>query len=241
MKNILKFLSVLILVSGNLVQAQSLDDILKEHFSAIGQDSLLKVNTQRLKGKMVQGGVEIPIIQLAKRPNKVRIEGTFQALTFVQTFNGKEGWAVNPFAGVTDPQPMPEDALKSMKYQSDMDGMLWNWKDKGYTVTNDGKEDMEGTPCYKIKVVTKEGDTFTYYIDSDSYIMLRTNSKIKIMGNESEADSYYSNYMHIHGMAVPGKVENKVHDQLMGTIVIDTLDLNMVLPDSLFEKPTKKL
>jgi hypothetical protein len=47
--------------------------------------------------------------------------------------------------------------------------------------------------------------------------------------------------MHIHGMAVPGKVENKVHDQLMGTIVIDTLDLNMVLPDSLFEKPTKKL
>jgi hypothetical protein len=241
MKNILKFLSVLILVSGNLVQAQSLDDILKEHFSAIGQDSLLKVNTQRLKAKMVQGGVEIPIIQLAKRPNKVRVEGTFQALTFVQTFNGKEGWAVNPFAGVTDPQPMPEDALKSMKYQSDIDGMLWNWKDKGYTVTYDGKEDMEGTPCYKIKVVTKEGDTFTYYIDSDSYIILRTNSKIKIMGNESEADSYYSNYMHIHGMAVPGKVENKVHDQLMGTIVIDTLDLNMVLPDSLFEKPTKKL
>jgi hypothetical protein len=241
MKNILKFLSVLILVSGNLVQAQSLDDILKEHFSAIGQDSLLKVNTQRLKGKIIQGGVEIPIIQLAKRPNKVRVEGTFQALTFVQTFNGKEGWAVNPFAGVTDPQPMPEDALKSMKYQSDMDGMLWNWKDKGYTVTYDGKEDMEGTPCYKIKVVTIEGDTFTYYIDSDSYIMLRTNSKIKIMGNESEADSYYSNYMHIHGMAVPGKVENKVHDQLMGTIVIDTLDLNMVLPDSLFEKPTKKL
>ena len=71
--------------------------------------------------------------------------------------------------------------------------------------------------------------------------MLRTNSKIKIMGNESEADSYYSNYMQIHGMAVPGKVENKVHDQLMGTIVIDTLDLNMVLPDSLFEKPAKKL
>jgi hypothetical protein len=241
MKNILKILSVLLLVTSNLVQAQSLDDILKDHFSAIGQDSLLKVNTQRLKGKMVQGGVEIPIIQMAKRPDKMRVQGTFQDLTFVQTYNGKEGWSLNPFTGATDPQPMSEDELKTMKYQADMDGMLWNWKNKGYTVTYEGKEDMQGTSCHKIKVVTEEGDTFTYYIDSDSYIMLRTNSKIKIMGNESEADSYYSNYMQIHGMAVPGKVENKVHDQLMGTIVIDTLDLNMVLPDSLFEKPAKKL
>ena len=48
-----------------------------------------------------------------------------------------------------------------------MDGMLWNWKEKGYTVTFDGKEDMEGTSCYKIKVDTKEGDSFTYYIDAE--------------------------------------------------------------------------
>jgi hypothetical protein len=189
---------------------------------------------------MVQGGIEIPIIQMAKRPDKVRFQGTFQDLTFVQTYNGKEGWSLNPFQGATDPQPMSDDELKSMKYQADMDGMLWNWKDKGYTVTYDGKEDMEGTPCYKIKVVTKEGDSFTYYIDSDSYILLRTNSKIKVMGNESEGDTYYSNYKQIHGMAVPGKIENKVHDQLAGTIVVDTVKVNIQLPDSLFDKPSKK-
>jgi hypothetical protein len=241
MKNILKILSVLLLISANPIQSQSLDDVLKQHFSAIGQDKLLKVNTQRVTGKMIQNGVEIPFTQLGKRPDKVRVEGTFQALTFVQTFNGKEGWAVNPFAGVTDPQPMPEDALKSMKYQSDMDGMLWNWKDKGYTVTFDGKEDMEGTSCFKIKLVTKDGDTFTYYIDSDSYILLRTNTKLKIMGNETNTDTYYSNYRQIEGMAVPGKIENKMNGQPAGTIVVDTVVINTVLPDSLFQKPAKKL
>ena len=61
---------------------------------------------------MIQGGIEIPFIQMAKRPDKVRVEGTFQALTFIQTYNGKEGWSLNPFAGVTDPQPMTEDELK---------------------------------------------------------------------------------------------------------------------------------
>ncbi len=137
--------------------AQSLDDILKEHFSAIGQDSIIKVNTQKLTGKMIQGGIEIPFIQMAKRPDKIRVEGTFQGLTFIQTYNGKEGWSLNPFAGVTDPQPRSEDDLKGMHYQADMDGMLWNWNEKGYTVTFDGKDDMEGTSCFKIKLDAKRG------------------------------------------------------------------------------------
>ena len=155
MKNILKILSVLLLVTSNLVQAQSLDDILKDHFSAIGQDSLLKVNTQRLKGKMVQGGVEIPIIQMAKRPDIMRVQGTFQDLTFVQTYNGKEGWSLNPFTGATDPQPMSEDELKTMKYQADMDGMLWNWKNKGYTVTYEGKKICKVPRVIRLKLSLK--------------------------------------------------------------------------------------
>ncbi len=239
MKKYTTFFTVLFLIAGNSIMAQSLDDILKEHFSAIGQDSILKGNTQKLTGKMIQGGIEIPFIQMAKRPDKIRVEGTFQGLTFIQTYNGKEGWSLNPFAGVTDPQPMSEDDLKGMHYQADMDGMLWNWNEKGYTVTFDGKDDMEGTSCLKIKLDTKEGDSFTYYIDSDSYLMLRSNSKMKRMGNEMESDTYYSNYMMVHGIAVPGKIETKMKDQLMGTLVIENVELNTDLDDALFEKPVK--
>ncbi len=239
MKKSTTFFTVLFLVTGNAIMAQSLDDILKEHFSAIGQDSIIKVNTQKLTGKMIQGGIEIPFIQMAKRPDKIRVEGTFQGLTFIQTYNGKEGWSLNPFAGVTDPQPMSEDDLKGMHYQADMDGMLWNWNEKGYTVTFDGKDDMEGTSCFKIKLDTKEGDLFTYYIDADSYLMLRSNSKMKRMGNEMESDTYYSNYMMVGGIAVPGKIETKMKDQLMGTLVIENVELNTELDDTLFEKPVK--
>lgn len=240
MKNITAFFSFLLLVYGSIAQSQSLDDILKKHFTAMGQDNLLKINTQKLTGKLIQSGIEIPFIQMAKRPDKVRVEGTFQGLTFIQTFNGKEGWNINPFTGVTEPQPFSEDELKSMRYQSDMDGMLWNWKEKGYTVTFDGNEDMEGTSCFKIKLLTKEGDAFTYYIDSDSYVMIRSNTKIKVMGNETEADTYYANYMQVEGIAVPGKIETKMKEQLVMTLVIDKVELNTELADSLFEKPTKQ-
>jgi outer membrane lipoprotein-sorting protein len=239
MKKMSAFLSVLFLISMIPVQSQNLDDILKEHFSASGQDKLIKLKTQKLTGKMIQSGIEIPIIQMAKRPNKMRMEGTFQSLTFIQTYNGKEGWSINPFAGVAEPQPMTADELRSMSNQADMDGMLWDWKGKGYTVTSEGKEDMEGTSCFKIKLVTKEGDSYIYYIDTDSYIMIRSTTKTKVMGNETEADTYYSNYTQVDGLAVPGKIETKMNGQLMMTLVIEKVEFDTDLNDSLFEKPVK--
>jgi hypothetical protein len=42
-------------------------------------------------------------------------------------------------------------------------------------------------------------------------------------------------------MAVPGKIENKMNGQSAGTIVVDTVVINTILPDSLFQKPAKKL
>jgi hypothetical protein len=238
-KSVLLF-TALLLAIGCTAVAQSLDDVLNDHFSATGQDNLLKVNTQKMTGKMIQSGLEIPFIQMIKRPGKVRVEATLQNLTLIQTFNGAEGWTINPFAGVTDPQPMSEDEVKSMKYNADMDGMLWNWKEKGYTVTLEGEEDMEGTPCNVIKLVTGTGDTFTFYIDSDTSIILRLNTKMLVMGNETESDTYLSNYMMVGGIAVPGKIETKMKGQLVMTLVVDKAELNNDLDDALFEKPVTK-
>lgn len=239
MKKIAVLFSALLLVSGTYLSAQSLDDVLKEHFKAIGQEKLLKVNSVKTTGKLLQSGLEIPFIQMSKRPDCMRVEGTFQGLSFIQTFNGKEGWNLNPFAGATEPQPFSEDELKSMKYSADMDGMLWNMKEKGYTATLEGKEDMEGTSCFKIKLVTKEGDVFNYYLDADSYMMIRTNTKVKIQGNETETDTYYSNYMQVEGLAIPGKVDTKMNGQVVMTLITDKAELDLELDKSLFEKPAK--
>ncbi|MRR21690.1 hypothetical protein EG830_01765 [bacterium] len=238
MKKSLLLIASLLLVAGGSLLAQSLDEVLAEHFSATGQDNILKVNSQKVTGKVIQSGLEIPFVQYAKRPGKVRIEATLQGLTLIQTFNGTEGWVINPFAGVTTPQPMTEDQLRSIKYQADSDGMLWNWKDKGYQVTLEGKEDMEGTSCYKIKLVTEPGDVFTFYIDADTYIMLRQNAKIKVMGNESESDNYYSNYSMVEGIAMPGKAETKINGQLVVTMIFEKMELNPALEDTMFDKPS---
>ena len=237
MKKITALLTVMLLATGSTLMCQSLDDVLGEHFAAIGQDNQLKVNSARMTGKLVQGGIEIPFVQMIKRPKKVRVEATFQDLTLIQTFNGEEGWSVNPFTGVTEPQPMSADEVRSMNYTADMDGMLWDYASKGYTVTLEGSEDMEGTQCFVVKLVTDSGDTFTYYMDADTYIILRTNNKIMIMGNETETDTYQSNYMMVDGIAVPGKIETKMQGQVVMTLVVDKVEFNPEFDDALFEKP----
>jgi hypothetical protein len=239
MKKSLLF-SLALLVSGTFLQAQTLDEVLKEHFSAVGQDKLVKVQNMKVTGKLVQMGIEIPFIQTMARPTSMRVEGTFQGLTFIQTYNGKEGWNINPFAGQTEPQPFGEDDMKTVKYQADMNGMLWNYTDKKYTVELEGKEDMEGTPCFKIKITTPEGDIFTYFLDAESYLPLKTVAKVKVQGNETELETFYSNYFQVEGIAYAGKTESKMGGQVVNTILSEKVEFNLELDSTLFDKPVKK-
>ena len=91
------------------VQAQDLDKVLKNHFEAIGQDKVLKTKGIKMEGSINQMGMEIPFKAMQVRPDKMRTEGTFQGMTFIQVYNGEKGWTINPFTGSSEPQPMGPD------------------------------------------------------------------------------------------------------------------------------------
>ena len=239
MKKTVTFLLVILLAAGSALRSQTLDEILKKYFAATGQDSLLKINCMKTTGKFIQGGIELPFTQIVCRPLSIRMEISFQGLTMIQAYNGKDGWSINPFSGATTVQPMSDDDLKQMNYSADMDGMLWKAAEKGYKLSYEGKDDMEGTDCYILKVVTKADDVFKYYIDSDSYILLKVNSKVKVMGNESESDTYFSNYRMIGGMAIAGKSESKMNGQLMNTMVTDKVETGFKADSTSFNRPKK--
>jgi len=229
-------LLLLIVASSNLLTAQNLDEVLENHFDAIGQKKLKKVETVTTKGKINQMGIDVPFVQISVRPNLFRVQGTFQGLSFIQTYNGVEGWTVNPFAGTTEPEPIPADQMKELKVQADMDGILWQWKEKGYNVTLDSTEEVEGTPCYRVKVVVPEGSTYVNFIDKESFLLIKTNTKSTMMGAEVESESFYSNYMQIEGITFPGKIENRYNGVTSEIILIEAVELNKEYATTLFDK-----
>ena len=50
---------------------------------------------------------------------------------------------------------------------------LWTIKEKGNTVELVGKEDLEGTPVYKLKVTLKTGEVRYFFLDAENYLDLK--------------------------------------------------------------------
>lgn len=239
MKKIAVSFITVLFISTAFLSAQSLDEVLEGNFEVMGIEELIDAKTSQTSGKMIQMNMEIPFKQYSAHPKKLRIEATLQGLTLIQTYNGKEGWSLNPFMGMTEPQAMSADELKNTEIQADFEGMLYNWQDKGYTVSLEENDEVEGAECYVVKAVSEEGDVFTYYMDVDSYVVLKMNSKVKIQGQEVESDTYMSNYQEGDGFVYAGKIETRMGSQVTATIIIDEMVIGNELDDSMFEKPTK--
>jgi len=234
----LSIIAVLFLSTAN-ISAQSLNEILDNYFEVLGQETMLAAKSSQSTGKMIQMGLEIPFKQYAQAPNNFRVEATFQEMTLIQTYNGKEGWSINPFMGSTEPVPMNEDELKNTEIQADYEGQLWNWKDKGYTVTLEENEEVEGVDCFVVKAVSKDGDINSYFIDSENYVLIKMNSKLKMQGQEVESDTFMSNYKEGDGFIYAGKMETRMNGQVTATIVLDEVTLGEEFDSSMFDKPVK--
>lgn len=237
MKKLFSVLFALSIVFSLNLQAQDLEEILENHFDVVGQDKLLKINTIKTIGNVVQGGMELPFTMYMSRPMKFRMEISIQGQQIIQAFDGESGWLINPMAGTLDPQDMGPDELKQMKEQADMDGELYNYKEKGSTLELIGTEEAEGTEVYNLKLTKENGDVSHYFIDTETYIILKTTTKRMIQGVEIEGETILGNYQMIDGMAFPFSISTGMNGQIMVEIVITEFIFDVDMDDDFFSKP----
>ena len=220
--------------------AQTVDEVIKKSIDARGGIQKIKaVKSVRMTGKVTPQGLEIPIVLQAKRPSFVRIDATFQGKSQTQAYDGETGWKIDPFQGSPDPEKVAGDDLKELQEQSDLDGGLIDYKEKGHSVELMGKEDVEGTPAYKLKLTLKTGDVRYIYLDAENYLELKVSLKRKTPGGEIEIDQYPGNYKPVNGIIFPYSIETKVRGQSVNTIIIDKIELDVAIDESVFKMPAK--
>jgi|OpeIllAssembly_1097287.scaffolds.fasta_scaffold213973_1 outer membrane lipoprotein-sorting protein len=225
---------------SGLAQDLTLDDVLSKYYEATGVNHVKEWNTLIMTGKSVAQGMEFPVTIYMKRPGKIRTEVEIQGNKMLQVLDGDQGWAVAPWSGSTDPQDMTADVVKAMKEQADFEGSLYNWKEKGHKAELIGKEDMEGTSVYKIKVTLVDGNIETYFMDAENFVPLKIASVTKIQGNDTESETFPSNYKEVNGAVLPFAIENKFKGQTVSNVLIEKYEINKEVSDSLFVKPAKK-
>jgi outer membrane lipoprotein-sorting protein len=220
--------------------AQTVDEIIAKHAQARGGLEKIKaIKSAKVTGKLVMQGIEIPVTIQQKRPNKMRLDATFQGKTLVQAYDGATAWKIDPFQGTSEPEKSAGEEEKQTIEQSDMDGSLIDYKEKGHTVELVGKADVEGTPAYQLKLTKKSGDINHIYIDAENYLEIKTTSKRKTPGGEIEIDAYSGNYKPVNGVMFAFSVEAKAGGQVVQNMVIEKVELDLAIEDSLFKMPVK--
>jgi len=222
--------------------AETVDEILDKHFAAIGgKDKIAAVQTAKLTGKQQFGPQEAPFSIQWKRPNKIRIEFTLQGLVGVQAYDGTAAWQVMPFLGKNDPEAVTGDDLASMEEQADLiEGPMFNWKEKGNTVELIGKEAVEGTDAWKLKVTKKNGDLTYVWLDAESMLEIKNEGKRKRGDQEFEFESSLGDYKEVDGLLFAHSIEQKPKGAPQGaTITVDKIELGVAVDDTAFAMPAK--
>lgn len=222
---------------------QTVDEVIAKHVQARGGlDKLKAAKTIRMTGKMTVGpGLEAPVVVEQKRPNHIRIEFTIQGMTGIMAFDGKGGWTLIPFSGKKDPEAMGEDDLKEAEEQADLDGPFIDYKEKGNKVELVGKESVEGTDAYKLKATLKDGTVQYSYVDADSYLVIKEESKRTIRGVERETEATLGDYKKVEGLMFPCSIETGAKgDSQKQKITIEKIEINPAIDDSRFKMPEAK-
>jgi outer membrane lipoprotein-sorting protein len=222
----------------NYGNAQDLDEVLQAHYEAINQEALSKVENMHITGKSGRMGQEFNFEIWQQRPNKFRMEVDIQGQKMIQLYDGEKAYMVAPWTGTQEAQELGETETEQMQEQADMDGDLWNWKEKGSKLSIIGTEDFEGSEVIILEVIKKNGNKKTYYIDADSYLPIKVSSKIQMQGSEVQMEAFMSNYKEVNGMVVAHYVENRMNGDVMSTITIETVEFDADIPTDKFVKPT---
>lgn len=230
-----------LLVCGALAaQDLTLDQVLEKHYAGMGGlDKIKAVNSMSMTAKMVMGGgqMEAPMTMKMKRPHMMRSDITLQGKSFVRATDGTTAWQINPFAGGDEPQKLSGTEADQLNDNADLDGALVDYKSRGIAIELIGKEDVEGSPTYKLKVTRKGGRLETYWLDAATFLTVKSSTKVTQMGQELDVESFPGSYKKVDGVMMPFSLDQKVNGRSMVQMTIEKVEPNVALEDSLFKMP----
>jgi hypothetical protein len=220
--------------------SQTADELVKKNIDAKGgMDKIKAVETWRMTGKLIGGGITATTGQENKRPNLVRETFSLQGMTAVQAYDGSTGWQIQPFGGRKDPELMGEDDMRDLLIDSDFDGPLVDYKSKGNLVEYLGHDIVDGDDALRLKVTLKNGDIVYYYLDPDTFLEIRKETQEFIRGSVRENAYDLGSYKPIGGVMYPFSIASgpKNDPSQWQTVSVEKIEVNVALDPSEFALP----
>jgi hypothetical protein len=169
-----------------------------------------------------------------------RVDAAIQGLTLVQAYNGKSGWRINPFEGRKDAAQMGADETRALADEAIIEGALLSAATRGSKVDYLGREDVDGTLAYKLRVTQKDGTVYTYYLDPDVFLEIKVIERRTIRGSEQETESDLADYELVNGVYFPFSITSGPRNSAAAdkqVITISSAEANAPLDPAIFAMP----
>ncbi|HMI77607.1 MAG TPA: hypothetical protein VK484_02380 [Ferruginibacter sp.] len=233
MRNLIIFgIFVIAMILVQFAQAQTVDDVVDKYVAAMGgKEKLASLKTIKMEGSMSVQGTDLAITSTRSHMVGLRLDIEVMGMANYQVVNRTKGSAFWPIRGKTEPEEMEPDQFKSAQNQMDVQGALFNYREKGTTVELGGKETVDGVEAYNLKVTFKNGLSSNYYIDTKTSRLVKTASKMTVNGQETDVSNSYSDYkQNADGYWFAYSVTS-----IQGTVVYDKISTNIPVDESLFK------
>jgi hypothetical protein len=206
-----------------------------------GLEAWEAVGALSLAGQMDLGqGMVVPYTLEQKRPGKMCLKFEFDSELSKQCSDGETGWKITPFRGRYKklPQPMTEAELRETVDSSDPYGLLYDYSDRGHDIELVGKETVDGREIYKLQVTLPRGGVRSLYIDAETALETRLETRREIVGREQLVETRYVEWMEIEGLLIPSRQETRIAgEDESHFITVESVIVNPTLDDSDFAMP----
>lgn len=245
-----KILFLIAFISCGLVQAQTADEIIAKYFENTGGLEKWKtVQAVKFTAKANQQGMEIPIVIVQLKDGRQLTSVTFQGKEVKQgVYDGSTLWSHN-FMNMKA-EKSDAEATENFKtnLNSDFPIPFIGYKEKGFKVELLGKETIEGTETFKIKLTKKpikvdgqpKDNVEFYYFDTENFVPLVVESEITtgpFKGKTSQGKM--SDYQDVNGLLFPFSLGQGVKGEQAGPpLTITKVELNPVVDSKDFAFPT---
>lgn len=219
------------------VKAQTADEIVNKHIDAVGGTANWKKVTSMVQtGTMALNGMSIDVVNTVVHQKGSRQDITIMGMNNYVIITPTAGWMFMPVQQKTEVEPMTAEQVKGGQDGLELQGNLVDYKAKGNSVELLGKEDVDGTECFKLKLTKKDTSVITYFIDSKSYYVVKTTTVKKADGQESEVSITFSNYQKLpEGIVVPMALVVPLGPGMNADFSIAKVEINKPIDESVFK------
>jgi outer membrane lipoprotein-sorting protein len=232
----------LILITTRFSVAQTADEVIAKHFSAVGSPTVLSSIISTRTNSIVFEGTDVAgvrAIVYVKRPNRLRIEYSFPQALVIMAYDGKIAWSqpILPNGKKTTPSLMSADDTRKMLADFDqaLDDGLFKFQSKGNSVRLVGLSKVMGREVYEIKLVLKDGSRESRFIDTMNWMEIkRTKTDSK---DGSLYEIYYSDFKNWKGVVEPYDIKVYRNGKLAMSTKIEEVSFDIPVDDAVFGVP----